>query len=118
MNKYHTISALILVASIFCVTGCTSICSDQTNELCTKHGTPLITKNAYRVNQDVHITPVREYLRISDNYPKHTELHYSDSRTDIHTIRDTITACPKCDAELKNALRTEKSTEQAAPSNR
>ena len=106
MFKYTKFVISVVIVTLFISAGCTSFSTvSTTNESCPKHGTPLAKRTAYRITQDVHITPIREYTRIADDYPKHTPFFYSDKRTDNHRIRESVSYCPKCDAELKTALR-------------
>ena len=104
MIKYTHIALSLLLVSLLGSSGCTSTGSPS-SELCPKHGIALHTRTAYRISQDVQADPTRSYIRIADQYPKHTPWFYSEKRTDIHKDRETVSFCPRCDAELKNALR-------------
>ena len=102
----------IVIVTLFITAGCTSFSTDSTTkELCPKHGTPLAKKAAYSITQDIHFTPNRYYVHIADDYPNHTPFHYSDKRTDIHRIRESVSFCPKCDEELKAAAEKNRKAE-------
>jgi hypothetical protein len=118
MFKYTKSVLSLVIVTLLISAGCTSFNTiSTTNELCPKHGTPLATKMAYRITDDVHFTPIREYTRIADDYPKHTPFFYSDKRTAIHRIRESVSYCPKCDKELKATAEKNRKAEQAASSN-
>ena len=104
MNRYAQFASSLLLASLIGLSSCTSTVATL-NESCPVHGIVLQTKTVYRISQDVLADPTRSYIRVADRYPKHTPWFYSERRTDIHKERETVSFCPQCDAEIKNALR-------------
>jgi hypothetical protein len=104
MNQYIRIASLLFIVSLLVSSGCTSV-EHPTSEFCPKHGNALQTRTAYKISQDVLADPTRSYIRVANQYPKHTPWIYSEKLTDIHKDREKVSFCPRCDAELKNALR-------------
>jgi|694.fasta_scaffold15614_2 hypothetical protein len=104
MNQYIRIASSLFIVSLLVSSGCTSV-EHPTSEFCPKHGNALQTRTAYKISQDVLADPTRSYIRVAKQYPMHTPWIYSEKLTDIHKDREKVSFCPRCDAELKNALR-------------
>jgi hypothetical protein len=98
------IAFILFLVSCFGFLGCAST-ESASHESCPKHGMALHTRSAYRLSEDIDADPIRSYIRVADDYPKHTPWFYSAKRTEIHRKREKVSFCPKCDAELREALR-------------